>query len=266
MEMELTKELECLIETAITAGEQVMKVYETDFEVCYKEDKSPVTLADERADRLITRLLAQHFPDYGILSEENVINQQTFGKKDCFIVDPIDGTREFVKRNGQFGVNIALSREQESVLGVIYIPTERTIYFSTKGEGAYKAQVDESGTLRSVRTIRVSGRTKDLIVTMSHPYGGKSLKKLLADNERHIGGYHYIGSSIKGCLVASGEADVYYRYGHTNEWDTAAMQAIVEEAGGIVRQMDGSPLIYNRKNHLNDKGFYIVNRKENIWV
>jgi 3'(2'), 5'-bisphosphate nucleotidase len=266
MGIDLTRELECVIETAITAGEQVMKVYETDFEVSYKEDKSPVTLADEQADRLITRLLSQHFPDYGVLSEENVINQETFDKKDCFIVDPIDGTREFVKKNGQFGVNIALSRDQESVLGVIYIPTERTIYFATKGEGAYKALVDESGVLKAIRSIRVSGRTEDLIVTMSHPFSGKTLKCLLAENESKIGGYHYIGSSIKGCLVASGEADVYYRYGHTNEWDTAAMQVIVEEAGGIVRQMDGSALTYNRRNHLNEKGFYIVNRKENIWV
>ena len=266
MKHEFEKELECAMESAILAGSQVMKVYETDFSVSYKADESPVTLADERADRLIQRLLKEHFPDYGVLSEENVTNQQTFGMEHCFIVDPIDGTKEFVKKNGQFGVNIALSRNQEPVLGVIYVPTERTLYYAARGLGAYRAQVNEQGLLSNVRAMRVSSRTDNLIVTMSHPYSGKSLKKLLCDNERRIGGYLYMGSSIKGCLVASGEADVYYRFGHTNEWDTAAMQAIVEEAGGIVRQMDGTPLVYNRSNHLNEKGFYIVNRKENIWV
>ena len=266
MDTRLNKELECAIETAILAGESVMRVYETDFQVLYKEDESPVTLADEKADKLIRRLLSEHFPEYGILSEENVDQQETFGMKHCFVVDPIDGTREFVKKNGQFGVNIALSRDQEAVLGVIYVPTDRTLYFAARGQGAYRGQVDEQGVLHDIQSIRVSQRTEKIIVTTSHPYLGKSLTRLFADHEESIGSFRYVGSSIKGCLVASGEADVYYRYGHTNEWDTAAMQAIVEEAGGIMRQMDGTPLLYNRKNHLNDKGFYIVNRKENIWI
>ncbi|QRN84677.1 3'(2'),5'-bisphosphate nucleotidase CysQ [Clostridia bacterium] len=266
MARELDKELKCAIEIALLAGEKVMEIYQTDFKVCYKKDKSPVTLADETADHLISLKLAEYFPDYGILSEENVSNQETYDKKDCFIVDPIDGTREFVKRNGQFGVNIALSREKESVMGVIYIPVNRTIYYASKGNGAFQAQVNKEGALFEVEPIQVSDRLNNLIVTVSHPYIGKNLQKLLQEHESRIGGYHYIGSSIKGCLVASGKADVYYRYGYTNEWDTAAMQAIVEEAGGIVRQMDGSVLRYNRKNHLNEKGFYIVNRKENIWV
>jgi len=243
-----------------------MRVYESDFAVAYKEDKSPVTLADERADALINRLLSESFPDYGILSEENIENQETLDKEYCFIVDPLDGTKEFVKKNGEFGVNIALSRGGESVMGVIYLPVTREIYFASRGEGAFVGRVDERDRLGEILPLTVSSRLTNLVVTTSHPYVGDKLKSLLVQHEDKIGDIRYVGSSIKGCLIARGMADVYYRFGHTNEWDTAAMHCIVEEAGGIFRQMDGTVLSYNRINHLNEKGFYVVNRRENIWV
>lgn len=266
MKYDYTYELEQAMGVAIGAGRIVMEVYRSRFEVRYKQDETPVTQADRRADAYIRERLQACFPDYGMLSEEHSEHQDPRDKSLCFVVDPVDGTKEFVKRSGQFGVNIALSHDGEPVMGVIYIPATRQIYFAARRAGSFRGRVDQAERIQQVHSNRVSRRVSDLIVTMSHPYKGKHLQSLLAAHEHLIGGYRYIGSSIKGCMVASGEADVYYRFGPTSEWDTAAMHCIVEEAGGVVRQMDGTPLRYNREDHLNRKGFYIVNRPENIWT
>lgn len=259
-------ELEKSIAVAIEAGKIVMEVYKTDFKVDFKADDSPVTQADRKADELIRRRLLEAFPHHGMLSEENIDKQNPLDKRSCFIVDPVDGTKEFVRRSDQFGVNIALSDNGQSVMGVIYIPATRKIFYAVRGRGSFRADVDDAGRLSGVLKNQVSNRKKDLIMTMSQPFPGKKTAALIEKYKEYIASILYVGSSIKGCMIASGEADIYYRFGHTSEWDTAAMQAIVEEAGGIVRQMDGSLLTYNRHNHLNAKGFYVVNRKENIWL
>jgi 3'(2'), 5'-bisphosphate nucleotidase len=145
---------------------------------------------------------------------------------------------------------------------VIYVPVTKMLYYALKGEGAYM-EVVESG---EVKQLKVSKKTSNLIWIGSKSHSSEKEKNLIEAHMEIISNTISAGSSLKGCMVAQGEADVYYRFGLTSEWDTAAMQCIVEEAGGIFRQMDGSKMVYNRENNLNEKGFYIVNRPENIWV
>lgn len=182
-------------------------------------------------------------------------------KELCFVIDPLDGTKEFVKRNGQFTVNIALSYRKESVMGVIYVPVTGELYYAARGYGSY---LEKDQVVTRLQVAKEDKPLSELRVVMSGSHGCEAMEQLIAQY-----GWHHllrIGSSLKGCLVAKGEADVYYRHNPTMEWDTAAMQCIVEEAGGIFRQMDGTPMTYNRINSLNDKGFYVVNDEKHILV
>ncbi|MDW7659685.1 MAG: 3'(2'),5'-bisphosphate nucleotidase CysQ, partial [Bacillota bacterium] len=180
----------------------------------------------------------------------------------CFIVDPLDGTKEFIQRNGQFTVNIALVCRQRPVMGVIYVPVSDQLYFAGRGIGAWK---EKTGSGLAAR-LKVSDRIDHLVVAGSRSHASLQEADLMDRHSHLIAETITAGSSLKGCMVAEGKADVYYRFGLTCEWDTAAMQCLAEEAGGIFRQMDGSEMLYNRENSLNEKGFYIVNRAENIWV
>ncbi|MBQ3558765.1 MAG: 3'(2'),5'-bisphosphate nucleotidase CysQ [Agathobacter sp.] len=270
-----TKELEIAKLAAIYAGEAIMKIYNTaDFQVEYKKDDSPLTAADKASNAIIVKLLSEAFPEYAILSEEEKDNLSRLKKDFCFVVDPLDGTKEFIKRNGQFTVNIALSHKHEAVVGVIYVPVTRELYWASQGDGAYRVRVDVERDLWSSTIMEGSGAeklqvsnnidTSALRVVMSSSHGCAQMDDLL--EKYHLTNYVKRGSSLKGCMVASGEADIYYRFNPTMEWDTAAMQCIVEEAGGIFRQMDGSLMRYNRENSLNEKGFYIINQIENLLI
>ncbi|RKM57872.1 3'(2'),5'-bisphosphate nucleotidase [Butyrivibrio sp. CB08] len=254
------RELAVAKEAAIRAGGEIMRIYDTDFtdSIKYKKDESPLTVADIVSNKLIVDVLSKEFPEYAILSEEKKDDVDRLSNPLCFIIDPLDGTKEFIKRNGQFTVNIALSNKHKSVMGVIYVPVTHELYFASEGSGAYLQKAD-----RPVERIHVSDNidtyTLSAVVSSSH---------LCDEMEQMIQKYHIsklkrIGSSLKGCLVAKGDADIYYRHNPTMEWDTAAMQCIVEEAGGIFRQMDDSELFYNREDSLNHKGFYAINRLEN---
>lgn len=247
---------------AIQAGFVIMNIYETDFEIGKKEDNSPLTLADQKANEIIVKGLKEYFPDYAVLSEESRDDKSRLINDYCFIVDPLDGTKEFIKRNGQFTVNIALAYKQKIVMGVIYVPVVKELYYSSKGEGAYIEKVDS----REIKRLLVSDRLNNLIMVGSNSHSSRKEAKLIENNKEKIREINLAGSSLKGCMVAEGKADVYYRFGLTSEWDTAAMQGIIEEAGGIFKQMNGIEMFYNRKNTLNEKGFFVVNRKENIWV
>ena len=254
--------LNVMKQLAVEAGEQIMSIYETDFAVDYKEDESPLTLADQTANKHIVAGLSKACPDYAILSEEEKDDKSRRENDFCFIVDPLDGTKEFVKRNGQFTVNIALAYKQRPVLGVIYVPVTKDLYYASTEAGAYK----QSGIDGRVRQLKVSDKTNQLIWVGSKSHSSEKEAALIDSHKEQIAEMKSAGSSLKGCMVAEQEADVYYRYGLTCEWDTAAMQCIVEQSGAIFRQMDGSEMLYNRENTLNEKGFYIVNCKENIWV
>lgn len=254
--------LNTLKELAVKAGEAIMSVYNTDFEVDYKEDESPLTMADRKANAIIVEQLRTQYPEYAILSEEEKDDRKRMSNDNCFIVDPLDGTKEFVKRNGEFTVNIALSHKGTPVAGVIYVPVTKDLYYASKEEGAFK----QDGTTGEVCKLQVSDKVTDLIWVGSKSHSSEKEAALIQTHQSSIGETISAGSSLKGCMVAEGKADVYYRFGYTCEWDTAAMQCIAEQAGAIVKQMDLTPLTYNRENTLNEKGFFIVNRTENVWV
>ena len=254
--------LQLLKQLAVQAGKAIMEVYETDFQVELKEDNSPLTQADKAANEIIVTALQKAYPAYAVLSEESKSDPARLANEACFIVDPLDGTKEFVKRNGQFTVNIALATRGEAVAGVIYVPVTGLLYFAEKGHGAWLEDTASGET----SPIHVTDKLDHLIWVGSKSHSSQKEEDLIASHSDLIADTISAGSSLKGCMVASGQADVYYRFGLTCEWDTAAMQCIAEAAGAIFRQMDGSPMRYNREKTLNEKGFYIVNRTENIWV
>lgn len=255
------KEVEVAKKIAVVAGIEIMKIYEDEtlFFVEYKSDSSPLTAADKAANEVITGKLREEFPDYAILSEEEKDTKDRLENDYCFVVDPLDGTKEFIKRNGQFTVNIALSYKHKTVMGVIYVPATKELYYASQGNGAYYIENVDSDS--SAKKLSVSKNTEDLRCVMSSSHGCEQMDALI--EKYSLRNFIKMGSSLKGCLIAKGEADIYYRYNPTMEWDTAAMQCIVEEAGGIFRQMDDSEMLYNRENSLNDKGFYAINIREN---
>lgn len=254
------KAQEQAIIAAQEAGEAIMRVYNSPetLKIDLKQDRSPLTEADKVSNDIILKRLKKEFPEYAILSEEEKDNSARLSNDFCFVTDPLDGTKEFIKRNGQFTVNIALAYKHDVVMGVIYVPVSGELYYAAKGEGAYLKKAD--GSIKSLHVSDNVDKTS-LRVVLSNSHGCPEIDDLLKRN--NLTNFVKVGSSLKGCMVASGEADVYYRFNPTMEWDTAAMQCIVEEAGGIFRQMDGTAMKYNRENSLNDKGFYAINRAEN---
>lgn len=255
--MDLNRVLEVVKKVAVEAGEAIMEVYEhfDDSKVEYKKDDSPLTAADKASNAIIVECLRKNFPECAILSEEEKDNRERLQNEYCFVVDPLDGTKEFIKRNGQFTVNIALAYQHKSVLGVIYVPVTKELFYAAKGQGAYLCVYGK------VTKLSVSDRTEDIRVVMSNSHGCEEMDRLL--EKYQLKNFVSMGSSLKGCVIAKGEAEAYYRYNPTMEWDTAAMQCIVEEAGAIFRQMDETPMLYNREDSLNSKGFYIINCEEN---
>lgn len=255
------RELDVAREAARKAGKEILKIYngQDDLQVEYKEGNSPLTIADKKANAIIVERLRNEFPDYAILSEEEKDNLGRLDNELCFIVDPLDGTKEFLKHNGQFTVNIALAYCNEAVMGVIYVPVTGEMYYASQNDGAYL-----ENSAGQVSRLRVSDckDLEDARVVMSSSHGCKEMEDLI--QKYQFKNLIKIGSSLKGCLIAKGNAEIYYRHNPTMEWDTAAMQCIVEEAGGIFRQMDHTLMRYNRENSLNDKGFYILNSIDNL--
>ncbi len=252
------RELDVAKGLAVEAGIAIMEVYNdvTDMQVEYKDGDMPLTVADKKSNKIIVNGLREIFPEYAVLSEEEKDDFNRLENDYCFVVDPLDGTKEFIKRNGQFTVNIALAYQHKSVMGVIYVPATGELYYAADGIGAFLEDKD------GVHILRVSDKLEDWRVVMSSSHGCAEMDALI--EKYKIKNFVKMGSSLKGCLVAKGEAEIYYRHNPTMEWDTAAMQNIVENAGGIFKQMDGSEMTYNRKNSLNEKGFYIINDEKNL--
>lgn len=246
---------ECMA-AAYEAGEAIMKIYKAGFSVKQKADKTPVTEADLKANEIILSRLKSKYPEAAFLAEESSDDLSRLGKQWCFVIDPLDGTKEFIKHSDEFTVNIALVKNHIPVLGVVYIPALQEIYYAIKGLGAYKKRFDDSP-----ERIKVSERISDIRAAVSKSNSPANIEEIMRGYG--IESLIFAGSALKGCLIASGKAEIYYRGGLTSEWDTAAMQCIVEEAGGIFRQLDDSQMLYNRENTLNLKGFYILNREEN---
>lgn len=245
-----------LIRLAGEASDAILKIYSFPDKVRYKTDGSPVTLADETANQIIVSGLRESFPATPILAEESPDNSSRSGSEWLFVVDPLDGTKEYIAANDEFSVNIALLRNNVPVVGVIQMPVTGQVFCAASGMGAWH----NSGNGLYSRTF-VSGRTSNIVLAMSRSHPSENTIKL--SQHQKVGRTIVSGSSYKGCLIAVGDADVYYRFGRIMEWDTAAMECIVEEAGGLVRQMDGTKLIYNKPLPEHKQGFYILNREEN---
>jgi 3'(2'), 5'-bisphosphate nucleotidase len=227
------------------AGAAIMRIYGSGFTVQHKEDDSPLTLADLESQRVIIEGLNAITPGIPILSEESAPAPWSERRSwsELWVVDPLDGTREFVKRNGEFTVNIALVREHEPVLGVVAAPAQGLLYWGAAGLGAFSqaqggAQVP----------IQVSAPQNPLRVVGSRSHASAETAGYLARLGPHE--MKGIGSSLKFCLVAEGNADLYPRFGPTSEWDTAAGQAVLEAAGGHVTRPDGHRLRYNCRDSL----------------
>jgi len=249
-------------EIAVVAGQKIMEVYQRDFEVTDKQDGSPLTEADEAAHKCIVARLQELTPDIPILSEESAgIDYEQRSSWTCFwLVDPLDGTKEFIKRNGEFTVNIALIDHGKPVMGVVYAPVKDTSYFAAQGLGAYK----QIGRNEPVSIKVTDYRGGPAVVVASRSHAGEAVKNFLQRLSSEQGEPKTVsmGSSLKLCLVAEGAADVYPRLGLTSEWDTAASQCVVEVAGGKVTDLQGSNLTYNKSSILNP--FFIVSGSGNF--
>ena len=236
------------------AAQKIMEVYGTDFEIRNKTDRSPLTMADMASHDVICSELAKLTPDIPVLSEESAHLPYSTRKTwdQYWLVDPLDGTREFIKRNGEFTVNIALIRDNFPVLGVIYIPVTGVCYYAMKNQGAYKKSNGEQETRIRTKTSRADA----LVVAGSRSHGNlrqQEFFRKMGDQVETIA----IGSSQKFCLVAEGIADIYARFGPTSEWDSAAGQCIVEEAGGQVTDTGFTRLRYNAKDSLINPDFLV---------
>ena len=265
---------------AVAAGQEIIDVYEHHgFEIEAKRDDSPLTLADRRSHDLITRELRTAFPDVHVLSEEgsDVQYEERSTWKRFWLVDPLDGTKEFIKRNGEFTINIALIEEEAPVFGVVFVPVSRTIYVASKGQGAFKARLPIGADLRNLEVslsdavrlpigpgarkvgpVRVvasrshfSDETRDFVEALETSYGSTEIVNA--------------GSSVKFCIVAEGGADVYPRFGPTMEWDTAAGQMVAEESGcSVLRGDSNRSLSYNKHSLLNP--WFVVGRDPYVTI
>ena len=265
--------LDDVVKIAIEAGREVMKIYERDFSVEYKEDSSPLTEADLHANEIICSGLKRVWPQTPILSEENreIPYEERREWEFFWCIDPIDGTKEFIKKSGEFTINIALVHKDTPVLGVVFAPAVGTIYFAKRGSGAWRASVDEGWSIKEDSKKRlpiVSDGSRrayndELVVVASKSHLNEETKRFIGSLEEQKGSVVCIskGSSLKLLMVAEGTADIYPRLGPTMEWDTAAADAIVRESGKMVLNADGavdaaglesgSSLSYNKRDLLN---------------
>jgi 3'(2'), 5'-bisphosphate nucleotidase len=255
--------LEAVAGIARAAGEEILAVYAAgDVIATTKADASPLTEADLRAHALICEQLAQLEPRWPVLSEEaaNTPYSERVRWSRYWLVDPLDGTKEFLSRNGQFTVNIALIEDHAPVLGVVHVPVSDTSYRGLPGAGAWRAQGPAA-----VTPIRVAAHAATpLRVVGSRSHRGDSLDGFLQRVQPFE--LQAIGSSLKFCRVAEGAADVYPRLGPTSEWDTAAAHAVVLAAGGRVTQLDGMPLRYNTRAELLNPFFVASGPQDRDWT
>lgn len=260
--MNYEKELNAAIEAGLKAKEVILNYYYHGFHVEIKEDASPVTEADKESDRIIREYLGSRFPTYAFLTEESIDDKSRLQNDYCWIIDPVDGTKDFVMKDDEFTINIALAYKHEVVLGVVFIPARNEIYYATKDSRAYK--IDENG---KTKKIQVNDKLTELTVLKSRYHSKKEEEEIYKKYASRIKNIEGRGSSLKACLIAEGKAELTYRKGDgTKEWDTAAFQIIVEEAGGLVLDYSGKPLKYNREDVYNHDGYVVMNRKENYLI
>lgn len=254
--------LQSVRDIARAAGDAILEVYQDALDITEKADRSPLTRADMASHRLILAQLQQLDPEIPILSEESA--QQDISERRSWerfwLVDPLDGTKEFIKRNGEFTVNIALVENHQAVLGVVHVPVTGVSYLATLAEGAWRQEGEASA--QAIRTqVHQQG---PLRVVGSRSHTTEALQHFVAK----LGDHEFVpvGSSLKFCLVAEGGAHLYPRLGPTSEWDTAAAQCIVEAAGGRVINLQGEPLRYNARDTLLNPHFLVCADQNQDWL
>jgi 3'(2'), 5'-bisphosphate nucleotidase len=259
--------VKAVCEIAAQAGAAIMAIYADGdaWDVQKKSDASPLTAADLAAHHLIQDALTALTPDIPVISEESVSAdiEARHQWARCWVVDPLDGTKEFLKRNGEFTVNIALVENHKSVMGVVYVPVTGVTYYAVAGEGSFKI---ENGVTTRMHCRKLDGSPVTVVGSRSHRSANED--NLLAAVEREFGQYTMVnyGSSLKTCLVAEGVADCYPRFGPTMEWDTAAAQIVLEEAGGQLLSFRGKAFQYNLRDTLTNRGFVVVGDQAERWL
>jgi 3'(2'), 5'-bisphosphate nucleotidase len=260
--MDLIALIDPLTRLAREAGDAILGIYRTDFAVEHKDDESPLTRADLASNTIISEGLRALTPDIPLISEESGLPDFDERRRwqRYWLIDPLDGTREFVNRNDEFTVNIALIDGHRPILGVVHVPVLELTYCGCKGSGATLAR--NGGARRAIRVADVAATPPRIVGSRSHR--GGSLDAFL----EAVGDHELLpmGSSLKFCRVAEGAADLYPRFGPTSEWDTAAAQAVVEQAGGSVVRLDGKPLSYNTKEDILNDYFLVVGAADRDWL
>ncbi len=267
-----TIDIQDIVSIAKSAGDAIMEIYDKDFAIDYKDDKSPLTEADTKSNEIICEALSIAYPEIPLLSEENKAEEYEVRKhwEYFWLIDPIDGTKEFIKKNGEFTVNIALIHKDTPVLGVVYAPALGDMYWAVKGKGAFKAIVnDEFWMLNDEEQVKFIKKLplyhnndpeNNLTIVASKSHLSEETQELINHLTSNIQHPTFIskGSSLKLVMVAEGSADIYPRLAPTMEWDTAAADAIVRESGKMTYQYDQQPttndqraLKYNKENLLN---------------
>ena len=255
-----------LVQIVRLACAEILRIYDSPFTVETKSDNSPLTQADLRAHQTIEAGLRDLDSSIPILSEESTIPPYATRRNwdRYWLVDPVDGTREFVNRNGEFTVNIALIEDHRPILGLVGVPVGDRIYIGDVEEN--QAFCIEGNDRRTIRTRALQSDSITVVVSRSH--GGSRLQRYLRLVETEFGNVEQkpVGSSLKFCLMADGKADFYPRLGPTSEWDIAAAQAVLVAAGGDVRLFDGAPVLYNKKEQLLNSDFMAVSDRRVPWM
>ena len=246
-----------ILNIAIDAGKEILKIYKKNFKVDLKADNSPITEADINSNNLIKKRLIEIEKNIPILTEESLVNWETRRVwKKYWLIDPLDGTKEFVNRNGEFTVNISLIENNLPIFGVIYAPEKSLLYYGIKNNGSYKLITqDNINTLSEFKKININNNTTSNIkIIGSRSHSNKDFQIWI---EKNFSQYEVIsiGSSLKLCLLAEGTADIYPRLGPTSEWDIAAGHIILEEAGGKLKSFDNTDILYNTKENIINPNF-----------
>lgn len=255
------KELQEAINAGLLAKKKIMEIYNKGFDVEIKEDNSPVTIADKSADEIIRNYLHEKFPTHAFLTEESTDNKERLSNDFVWIVDPVDGTKDFVARDGQFTTNIALAYKHKLVVGVVIAPAIDEYYYASAGNGSYFVKEGNEPV-----KIHVNDKVDDLTMLTSVFHFTKDEEEFINKHSDKIKHVMKKGSSLKPCAIAHGLAEITFRSSpNTKEWDTAACQIVVTEAGGIFVEPSGKEITYNREDVYNRNGYIVVNRKENLF-
>ena len=247
-----------IVNISVDAGEVILNYYNENVDVIYKDDESPLTKADLASHKIITDSIKKITPDIPILSEEEFIDWKIRKKwKKYWLIDPLDGTKEFIKKNDEFTVNIALIENNRPILGVIYTPALNELFYSIKNFGSYKILTKKKlNTLKDAKRISINKKKSNQVkIVGSRSHSNPILKKWVNKNFNEFDILQK-GSSLKFCLIAEGSADIYPRFGPTSEWDIAAGHIILEEAGGKLKSIDNKEILYNEKENILNPDFF----------